>query len=190
MSNRTRIIGAGVALAGAALLVVQAGEMPHINVKLGLWEVHMVPQMSGDYSVMAQDQLANLPPEQRARMQAAMQALMTSMNKPRDMKECMTAEKLQSGFSSANQDKANCKSTVVTNSRSDFESKEVCASAEGAINSVTHFTAVSSDHVVGKVQMQIMRGGKMMNQNTTMEGKWLGADCGTVKDVELEKVKP
>jgi hypothetical protein len=29
-----------------------------------------------------------------------------------------------------------------------------------------------------------------MTVNSTMQGKWLGADCGSVKDIEIEKTGP
>jgi hypothetical protein len=189
MSNRGWIRGV-IVLAGAALSVARAAEGPHINVKLGLWEVHTVPQVTGDYPAMADDQLAKMTPEMRARMQAAMQAAMADMNKPRNMKECMTAEKLQRGFNAGSQESSGCKTTVVTNSGTEFESKQMCTEPDGNRNSVLHITAKSSDHVVGTVQSQMSHNGRAMSFNATMEGRWLGADCGAVKDVEIEKIKP
>jgi hypothetical protein len=53
-----------------------------------------------------------------------------------------------------------------------------------------HFRVVSPDHVTGTVLMVMSRDGKTMTVNSTMEGKWLGSDCGSVKDFELEKTGP
>jgi Spy/CpxP family protein refolding chaperone len=187
MSNHQWAVGGGVALLGAIMLVAQAADMPHLNVKLGLWEVHTVPQMSGDYSGMAEDQLANLTPEQRARMQAAVQAAMAGMNKPRLTQECMTAERIQRGF--GERDSANCKTTVMTNSGSEFESRQICTDTQGTSDSLVHVSAKGPDHVIGTVKTALSRGGRSMNLNATMEGKWLSSDCGDVKDSKTIKTQ-
>jgi hypothetical protein len=180
MSNHKWAVGGGLALLGAIVLVARAADTPHLNVKLGLWEVHMVPQVSGDYPAMSDDQLAKLTPDQRARMQAAMQAAMTDMNKPRTTQNCMTAEKLQRGF--GEKDSANCKTTVTTNSSNEFESRQICTDPDGTRDSLLHMSARGPDHVSGTVKSAMSHGSKSMIFNATMEGKWLSADCGDVKD--------
>jgi Spy/CpxP family protein refolding chaperone len=187
MSNQKWVVGGGLALVGTIVLVTQAADMPHLNVKLGLWEVHMVPQVSGDYPSMSDDQLAKMTPEQRARIQAAMQAAMSEMNKPRVTQDCMTAEKLQRGF--GEKDSVNCKTAVMSNSSSEFESRQICTDSDGTRDSLLHVSAKGPDHVIGTVKSAMSHGGKGMTFNATMEGKWLSADCGDVKDSKEIKTK-
>jgi hypothetical protein len=49
---------------------------------------------------------------------------------------------------------------------------------------------VSSDQVSGTVNALISHGSKTMTVNSTMEGKWLGGNCGSVTDIEIEKNPP
>ncbi|HEY1725957.1 MAG TPA: DUF3617 family protein [Steroidobacteraceae bacterium] len=159
---------------------------PKLNIKLGLWEIKTQPQVNGEMP-MSDERLEKMSPDQRARMQAAMQAAMAHMQQPRTMKECMTAEKRAQGFDTGNDDPSRCQQTVGKDTSSDFELSRVCASEQGKTSTDMKFHAVSSDHVVGTVNAVMSRGTKSMTINSTMEGKWLGSDCGSVKDFEMEK---
>jgi hypothetical protein len=174
-------------LGALGVWAVQAAEptvQAHLNVKLGLWEMVTKPQVTGDMAAMAAPDMANMTPEQRARMQQAMQAAMASMQEPRVIRECMTAEKLSRGFNIGND---NCKTTVVKNSSTEFEVHGQCAERDGAHTVVAHFTALSSDHVVGTAHSDMSHNGSAMSFDAKMEGKWLSADCGNVKDSEVVK---
>jgi len=177
----------GMGLVGATMLVAHAAqETAHLNVKLGLWEMMMNPKISGDVPSIPEEQLQNMTPEQRAKVQAAMQGMMANLGKPKRMKECMTPERLAKGFNTGAEDGNNCKTTVVKNSGSEFESTQQCSDAQGNRQSKLRISALSSDHIQGSVHSDMSRGGKGMTFDATVEGKWLGADCGTVKDVEIE----
>jgi len=39
----------------------------------------------------------------------------------------------------------------------------------------------------GKVHVVVTESGKSMTVDSTLQGKWLGASCGAIKDSELEK---
>jgi Protein of unknown function (DUF3617) len=195
MLGQKWIVTCGIGLFGATMLVAHAAqETAHLNVKLGLWEMAMDPKISGDAPSIPQDQLANMTPEQRARIQAAMQEMMASLRQPKMMKECMTPEKLAKGFNTGSQDSSNCKTSIVKNTGSEFESTQQCSDREGNRTSKIHVSALSSDHILGTVHSDMAQSGmgqgsgKGMTFDATIEGKWVGADCGTVKDVEIEKI--
>ena len=183
-----KIVGA---LAGsvAAISLAYAAGAALLNVKLGLWEITTHPQMSGTMP-MSDEDLQKLPPEQRARFQAAMQMAMANAAKPRVFKECMTPEKRSRGFNAGNDVSASCQTTITTNTPAEFEARHDCASADHQQSFTVHFKIVDSDQVTGTVNGVITRGGRTMTVNSTAEGKWLGADCGTVKDVEMERPAP
>ncbi|MGH8232556.1 MAG: DUF3617 family protein [Steroidobacteraceae bacterium] len=160
--------------------------VPQLNIKLGLWEIKTQPQVSGELP-MSDDRLAKMSPDQRAKVQAAMQAAMAHMQQPRAMKECMTAAKRAQGFDLGNDDPTECQQTVATDTSTDFEVTQVCTTEQGKNSTDMKFHAVSSDHVLGTVNAVVSHGTKTMTLNSTMEGNWLGSDCGSVKDFEMEK---
>jgi hypothetical protein len=180
--------GAGSALA-LALAVARAADVPMLNVKLGLWEITTHPQVNGNLPI-TDEQLNKLPPEQRAKFEAAMQAAIARGAQPRLFKECMTPEKRSRGFNAGSDQSKNCQQTLVTNTPSEFELHRECSSEDGKQSTSVHFRIISSDQVSGTVNALISHGTKTMTVNSTMEGKWLGASCGNVTDIELEKIPP
>ncbi len=190
MASKQWVILWVLGASGVAMALTHAGEAtPQLNVKLGLWEVGTHPQVSGNLPI-TDEQLQKLPPEQRAKFEAAMQAALARGAQPRLFKECMTPEKRSRGFSAGSEEGKDCQSTVITNTASEFEAQRKCSSEERNQSTNVHFRVVSPDHVTGTVMMVMTRGGKTMTVNSTMEGKWLGSDCGSVKDYELEKTGP
>jgi hypothetical protein len=178
-------LGAG----GVALALAHTADTPQLNVRLGLWEVATHPQVNGNLPI-TDEQLEKLPPEQRAKFEAAMQAAIARGAQPRIFKECMTAEKRSHGFNAGNDQSKNCQVTLVTNTPSEFESRRECTNEDGKQSTSVHFRVVSSHHVSGTVNALISHGSKTMTVNSAMEGKWLGPDCGSVKDYELEQNTP
>jgi hypothetical protein len=179
-------LGTGV----IAAVLASAADVPQLNVKLGLWEIATHPQVNGSVPI-TDEQLAKLPPDQRAKFEAAMQAAVARGAQPRVFKECMTAEKRARGFDAGSgQSKNNCQVTLVTNTASEFESHRECVTDDGKQSTSVHFQVVGPDHVSGTVNAVISHGTKTMTVNSTMEGKWLGANCGSVTDIEVEKTAP
>lgn len=190
MSNQKRIMTVGLGMVGGAVALWVHAATPALNVKLGLWETRAEAKMSGDMSGMISDaQMQNMTPEQKARMQAAMQQAMAEMQKPHYAKVCMTAEKLAKGFDMGDERDSSCKSTIITNTGSQYESHVVCSGGPGGRppHSMTvHLTADGPEHVTGNVKGDQTEGTKGMAYSGTFEGKWLGSDCGAVKDYQSE----
>ena len=90
------------------------------------------------------------------------------------------------GFDTGNDDK-NCRSTILSNTASDYEAHLTCSSQEGPRSVDLHITAQSAEHVSGTVHSEMSRNGKTMTVNGTIEGKFVAADCGSVKDSAQEK---
>ena len=68
-----------------------------LNIKLGLWEIATQANISGAPPI-PEDALAKMSPEQRAHMQAAIEASMAEVAKPRLAKHRVTQEKVAQGF--------------------------------------------------------------------------------------------
>jgi hypothetical protein len=186
MSSKKWAILWAFGFSGAGILPAHAAETAQLNVKLGLWEISTHPQISGNLPI-TDEQLQKLAPEQRAKFEAAMKAALARGAEPKLMKECMTAEKRSRGFDLGDKG-SDCKTTVVTNTPSEFESHRECATDNGKQSSSVHFRMLSPDHASGTVNMVISHAEKTMTVNSAMEAKWLGADCGAVKDTEIEKI--
>ena len=173
-------IAALAATTTAAALIAYAGDVGvKLNVKLGLWEV----TTSGKTGDIPEQMLAQIPPERRAQMIAAIKA---SANRTRTYRQCMTAEKLAKGFD-VQPTREGCQRTVVSNTSTDMTVREQCTGSEGAQNIEAHFHADSSQSVTGTVSAVITRGSQTMTVDNNMQSKWLGASCGDVKDVQVVK---
>jgi len=187
MKDLKRLVAAGVTAVCVGGFAAHAAQ-PALNVKLGLWETQVNPQISGDLATSIPDeQLQKMTPEQRAKMQQAMQAMQATMAQPHVGKDCMTAEKLAKGFNFGTEESPQCKTTIVTNSGSEFESHQDCTENGATRSTSIHIIAKSTDHISGVIHSDSTKGAKGMVFNATMEGKWLGPDCGTIKDYQLEK---
>jgi hypothetical protein len=178
-----------VAAGAAALTLVSsnAATLP-LNASPGLWQVTTQSSMSGQMP-MDESELKTLPPAQRAKFQAAMQAAMAKAAAPHVFKECLTREKLARGFDVDKPD-ASCHRTIVTSSPTALEVRENCSSEGETRNGNFKFAMVNGTSMSGNITMQVRKAGKTMTINGTMQGHWLGSDCQGIKDVQIVKVPP
>ncbi|HWM72019.1 MAG TPA: DUF3617 domain-containing protein [Steroidobacteraceae bacterium] len=178
---------ASVACAGALTALVQAAQMIQPNIKPGLWEVTTNPKMTGEMPI-PEEQLAKMTPEQRTRLEAAMKAGMLNGNKPRVYKDCMTPEKIARGFEmDRGADEASCKRNIVSSTASELTLHDECENPKRKSVTDVHFEIKGGTQMNGKINVVITSSGKTMTVVSTVQGKWLGASCGAVKDAELEK---
>lgn len=166
---------------------VHAADLAKPNIKPGLWEVSLNHQVSGEMPI-PEEQLAKMTPEQRARVEAAMKGQMANGAKPRVYKECMTPEKIARGFDvNPHADDPSCKRNVVSSSAKELTLHDECNKADRKTVTDMHFEFKGGTQTSGKINVVMTSAGKTMTMNSTLQGKWLGASCGTVKEAELEK---
>jgi hypothetical protein len=174
MNNRSLFLSA----AGSALaitLLAHAGDKVKLDVKLGLWEV----TTSGKpMSQIPEEMLQSIPPERRQQVIASMQAAMT---KPETHQQCLTAAKLAQGFDFGERH-ASCQKTVETNTSSSMSVTANCTSPQGKEVVKASFQASSRENVTGNINVAMSRGTQTMTMDRDFHAKWLGADCGNVKD--------
>jgi hypothetical protein len=183
MRNSGNAIGAACAMLLAAGSAASA-DLVKPDIKLGLWEISSSPKLGGQMAI-PDDVLARMPPERRAQMQAMMQ---NAVSKPRVIKQCMTAEKLSRGFKTGREDDSTCKQTVISSSSSEMQVHVECNKPDGRTTMDAHFQ-MSADTMQGTTNLVRTSGGKTMTMDTTVRGKWLGADCGTIVDIERADVE-
>ena len=175
--TRLRTIALSLCATLASIALAQAAD-PAFDVKPGLWEITSMGSATGAPPIPP-EALAKLSPEQRAKMEAAMQAAMARNGQPRTSKSCITQAQLEKGPNFGPHDKSS-KQTIVSRTASLMETRVECT-GEQKMSGTFRFQALSRETVRGEVTMAISGGGNTMNSNRTLEGKWLGADCGSVK---------
>ena len=161
-----------VAMSLAAALSAQA---PLIDVKLGLWEMTSVSKMSGDMPKM---DTSKMPPEQRAQIEQALKAAMSSHTSTD--KSCVTKETLEKSMFMGDQTKDNCKQVLTVNTKTTLEATITCT-GQTPMTGKVRFDAISPTSVKGTITSVGTTPQGKMNIDIAMTGKWLGADCGTTK---------
>ncbi len=166
-------LSASVCLAAAS----QAASVS-LNLKYGLWEVTSTGTTSGAPPIPAAD-LANLTPAQKAKMTAALAVAMAASNKPHTYKSCVTAESIQRGFKDPELSNG-CTQTVAASTPTSMEVQIACTGRH-QMSGTVHFDAPSPQAMNGTIDMTVSEGGNVMKINRQISGKWLAADCGSVK---------
>jgi hypothetical protein len=163
------------------------------TLKPGLWEVTHKTQMTGtakgqDPMAQVNQQLAGMTPEQRRQVEAMMAKNGVKMGSAAPgggmtMKVCMTKEMVErQAFPSQQGD---CKTTQQSRSGNTMKMAFACtkppSSGEG------QFTVMSPEAYTMKMAVTSTATGKPEKVDMEGSGKWLGADCGSIKPVSLPK---
>jgi Protein of unknown function (DUF3617) len=150
-----------------------------LNVKTGLWESTTTSTTSGQMPIPA-DFLAKLSPEQRAKVEARMNANANSAPRTRTFtsKACQTKEKLAEQPFSSQQE---CKETVVNSNGNQVDMRVSCEFGDVKSTGTMKIEAISPESVKGSGQMTSNGGARTMTVNTEFSSKWLGSSCGDVK---------
>jgi hypothetical protein len=157
------------------------------NLKPGLWEV--TNNMKGGGGEMEkqmaqmQRELASMPPEQRKMMEEMMakQGMKMGAGGSRGMsvKQCMTKEMVERNEMPAQQ--GDCRTTKQQRSGNVMKFSVACtnppSTGEGQV------TFVSPEAYTMKMAVNSGAGGRSDMMNMEISGKWLSADCGSVKPV-------
>jgi Protein of unknown function (DUF3617) len=152
------------------------GQKIPLDVRLGLWETTSTTNVGGQLPV-SPDQMANLTPEQRAKIE---QAIKASSGKPITSKSCLTKENLDKGYAFDNHKE--CTHKVLNSTTHKLDVQMTCNEQEGTkVNVLVKVDALSSTNVKGTTHMTAEGGGHTMTSDGTFTSKWLSADCGSVK---------
>jgi Protein of unknown function (DUF3617) len=152
------------------------GQKIPLDVKTGLWETTSTTNVAGQLPV-SPDQMANLTPEQRAKIEQAIKGM---SGKPITSKSCLTKEKLDKGF--AFNERKECTHNLLTSNSHNVEVQMTCNEKEGQkVNVLVKAQALSSTNVKGTTHMTMEGGGHTMTSDGTFTSKWLSSDCGSVK---------
>jgi len=185
MPNLLRLAAAACLLPALAL----AADRPPL--KLGLWEIAFEsqggpPMPAGAMPALSADQLARLPPEARARIEALQAG--RSGGGGHTVKQCLTAKSLDRAFQNDDERMKKCTHTIVTQTASAVEVHFECPSMGPNGNANSHgtlkWTMLNPETTKGSLEMVIDFGRGPMTHTTEFNGKWVSSDCGDVKPRE------
>ena len=176
-----------VRLLSLALFMLGAAATAHAQ-KLtpGLWE-NSITLKGGDARMDAamarmQEELAKMPPEQRKQMEAMMAsrgvALGGAGGAPNAVRVCISKEQAERNELPTGSD-GRCKRDSMERTGSTLKFKVTCTDPAGTGEGTFNF--ISDKAYSGSMVMNVTRDGRAMRMEVQQEGKWLGADCGTLK---------
>ena len=181
---RLSIAVAGAVLAAAALPAAAQALKP------GLWEVRQKMQGSGEMDKAMADmqrQMASMPPEQRKQVEATMAARGVQMGQAAgggmSVKVCMTKEMAERNEVPAAQ--GNCKTTSQKRTGNTMAVAFSCTDPASSGDSTITFDGPES--YTSKTNVTTQKNGK--TEKFTMEGtgRFVSADCGSVKPIQPRK---
>ncbi len=164
------------------------------DLKPGLWEISSkMTSASGEAEKAAAEmraQLADLPPEQRAMMEDMMAKQGVKLGggaAPGAMtvKTCLTPEMVARNEIPAQQGK--CKTTSQPRTGNVVKMAFTCTDPPSSGEGV--YTVVSPEAFTSQTVVRTSAGGTAETMNLDAKGKWLGADCGTVKPMQAPAEK-
>jgi hypothetical protein len=168
-----RLVTAGTALVLGIMVstaVLAAEPMP------GLWQQTTTTNMN-------MPTMPELPPEVLAQMQASGVPL-PNFNQPqtRTSQYCITPEEIanREPFAEDEEMDENCTQENFQMDDNGMSVDYVCT-GEHAGTMHMEYVFVSPTHFTGTMTMQGSGQGVSMNMQTSMEGNWLGAECGNVE---------
>jgi hypothetical protein len=141
-----------------------------MDIKTGLWEMTYATETHG--MLLPQSTLDKLTPEQRAKVQASMNAQQAGGPRSHTEKTCVTAEDLKKGVFRDDEEDSTCKYTSLTRTKTVQEESVQCSGAEGR-RGTFKVEAQDPEHIVAQFTQEQNAGGVSVR----MKGKWLAASC-------------
>ena len=178
MRNKSLLLGLIVL---SWLTLWAADTITRLNLKEGLWEIASTHSMTG-MPAIPPETLAKMPPEQRARMEAAMKQSGMGGPKTDVRKDCITKEKLDKQMA-FDQNRKECTRTIVSSTGSKLEMRIHCEGKDQQMFTDGAFVVevVSSDRAKGSMHAVSSGNGRTMNMDFTFSSRYLGPACGDVK---------
>ena len=162
----------------SSIVFAGPGNVQPLNIKTGLWQTTMNVSVSGAPPITPdmEAKLAQMPPEQRARIEAMMKSRLGGAPQTHTYKSCITKEDLNKyPFSDP---RHNCTYNVLTSTGSKMDVSGSCTEADGMKTDFKmRLDALDSENVKGTGQVAINGGGHTMNGTYSGTGKWLSSTC-------------
>lgn len=176
--RRMILLGAVLSSAMVLLVLVAGGNVNPLNLKTGLWQTTMTAIISGAPPMTPdmQAKLAQLSPEQRAKLEAMMKSEYGGTPRTTTWKSCVKKEDLNKW--PFDDPRKHCKYTVQSSTGTTMEVSGSCMENDGSkFDFKVHLVAPDSEHAAGTGQIVISQGAQNITGKYSGSSKWLGASC-------------
>ena len=185
--NSFRTLSCAAALIACSLAPALAQNRP-IDVRTGLWEFSTQQSMTGmpkmpKMPAIPASVLKNMPPAQRARLEAALKAQSGGTGKYVS-KVCVTPASLRKGPSFGMRHEANCKRTQYARTAHGWQLQEICRRNGRSQTMDIDYKTMGRTRIEGTVHVVSHGHGHDIAMRQTTHAHWLAADCGKVKPME------
>jgi hypothetical protein len=183
----TRLTLSCVAVLIACSLVPALAQNRPIDVRTGLWEFSTQQSMAGmptmpKMPAIPASVLKNMPPAQRARLEAALHAQRGGGKYV--SKVCVTAASRRKGPNFAMRHEMNCKRTQYARTAHGWQMQEVCRQNGRTQTMDIDYKTLGRTRIEGTVHIVSHGHGHDIIMQQTTHAHWLGADCGKVKPMD------
>ncbi|RZL29499.1 MAG: DUF3617 domain-containing protein [Rubrivivax sp.] len=172
----------------APLLLAAAAGLCHAQtMKPGLWEFKQTPQLAPAHKAQmdqAQKALASMPPDQRKMMEQMLAQRGVNVSVAGgviSVKTCITKEQAERNIAPISQE-GRCTQQFQRNGNV-IQTHFVCT--DPASEGDATVTLRGNEGFTNDVTVRTQRQGRTETTKVTGEGRWLGADCGSVKPLQL-----
>jgi len=178
MRSLLALTAAAACFAAAAAAQTAAGNPQPLHVKTGLWQVTQTTSMGGGIPPDMQARLNQMPPDQRARVEAMMRSRFGGAPQTTSFKSCVTEKDLQSEPWKSGTE---CKWTVLHSDGTNMEARgtECNLGKEQGMSSEIHIKihVVNSEAVNATFDGSAAQNGHTFTLNGTHTAKWLAPTC-------------
>jgi hypothetical protein len=152
-----------------------------LPIKPGLWEVHMEREVNGQKMPDMSERMKSMTPGARQQFEAMMKKQGIDPSGGGLTKVCYSKEMVARGQWVDH--KSDCKTDFGSRTSSSWKWHTSCS--ESGYQSDGEATFTNPENYVVNFTSVSNPGGKVHSSHTTMTGKWVSADCGDVKPLEL-----
>jgi hypothetical protein len=176
-------------ITASTLLAVPASAQTAFKLQPGLWEQSMTMKTaSGEMEArmaQMQQQMASMPPEQRKMIEDMMAKQGVGMGaRSNSVRVCVSAEQAARG--DMPQHDGNCKQELLERTGTTVRYRFACT-GERPTSGEGEYTMTSPTAYNGRASVVTQIKGKPEKIDMTQTGRWVGADCGTIQPLKLNK---
>jgi len=177
------------------MLCVLQANAAGTGLKPGLWEIRIVKQVMDGHDMASQmtastariqQSMANMPPAQRAQMESMLKQHGLGQSSDGGFRVCISPEMAKRDHPILDKE-GHCQPAKVSHS-GNITTFEFSCTTNGSIRTGKGEMTVSGDSAATKTDMTTTdRQGATHQMHNESEMKYLGADCGDVKPMEIPK---
>ncbi len=153
-----------------------AAQYQPLNVKTGQWQTTVLINSGGSIALSSR-QMAQLTPEQRARMEAAMKQASKPKTTTRVNQNCLTQDELNKGTPFKSDDRQ-CTQKVLNSTSTELKVEQDCVEDSMSTKTVMRLEAVNSEQVKGTGTVTAVSEGHKFSSDINFSSQWISSACG------------